>query len=400
MTQPRTGQWAPLSDLEVAAGVALDEPVSPPRASRAGVTARRALEDAVLRQLIDGRSSISFSGGRDSSLVLAVACHVARREGLPDPVALTLRHPSAESREDGWQEAVVRHLGLKDWVTVDVADSLDVIGPVARESLLVTGVQSPPNAYLHVPLFRAAPAGTLLTGAGGDEVLGSRGERLIRVLTRRNRPRSRDVAAAVHALAPMPARRLREAHRPFPWSPWLRSDAEAEVRRRLAAANAPHRLRWDSHTRAWARSRTICLGLQSLDRLAGPECVRVASPLADVAFVDAFAREMGAAGPLSRSHAMVHLADDLLPADVLRRTSKAAFGGLIWGPGFRDLVASWQPGTLPAELARLVDVERLAAEFAEDQPRYTAMMLAEAAWLGSVGRTHEGQQGVHGAIEP
>ena len=400
MTGARTQRWSPLEPLEVAAGIVLDHPVAPPRRTAVHTTARQALEDVVLRHLVHGRSSVSFSGGRDSSLVLAVACHVARREGLPDPVAITFRHPSAESQEDDWQEMVVAHLGLQDWVTLDVADSLDIGGPLARESFLVTGVQTPPNAYLHLPAFRAAPAGTLLTGAGGDEVLGSRGDRLIRVLARRTRPRPRDVAAAAYALAPRTARRYREARRPWPWAPWLTPDADAAVRRRLAAVSAAHRLRWDTEVRAWARSRTTELGLQVLARLAATEGAGVASPLSDPAFVDAFAEEVGPAGPRSRSHAMAHLAEDLLPPAVVRRTTKAAFGGLIWGPGFREFARTWQPDTLAPEIAALVDVDRVAAEFSRASPRHPAMMLAEAAWLGSVGRAHQGHDGVQGVVEP
>lgn len=400
MTGARTGRWSPLEPLEVAAGIVLDQPVAPPRRTATRTTARQALEGVVLGHLVQGRASVSFSGGRDSSLVLAVVCHVARREGLPDPVAITFRHPSAESQESDWQEMVIAHLDLQDWVTIDVADSLDIGGPVARASLLTTGVQTPPNAYLHLPAFQAAPPGTLFTGAGGDEVLGSRGDRLIRVLARRTRPRPRDAAAAAYALAPPVARRYRESRRPYPWAPWLTPDADAAVRGRLAAVSAARRLRWDTEVRTWARSRTTELGLQVLDRLATAEGVGVASPLSDPAFVDAFADEVGPAGPRSRSYAMAHLAEDLLPPAVLRRTTKAAFGGLIWGPGFQEFARTWEPGTLAPEIATLVDVDRLAAEFREASPLYTAMMLAEAAWLGSVGRSHQGHDRAQGVVEP
>src|SRR5687768_13796753 len=56
-------------------------------------TAREALEQAVLVGLMRPPCVVSFSGGRDSSAVLAIAAHVARREGLPLPIPVSLRFP-------------------------------------------------------------------------------------------------------------------------------------------------------------------------------------------------------------------------------------------------------------------------------------------------------------------
>ena len=54
---------------------------------------RAALEAVVLRALLRPPCLVSFSGGRDSSLVLAIASDVARRHGLPLPVPATNRFP-------------------------------------------------------------------------------------------------------------------------------------------------------------------------------------------------------------------------------------------------------------------------------------------------------------------
>ena len=68
-----------------------------------------ALERAVLPALLRPPCVVSFSGGRDSSLVLAAAVAVARSEGLAAPIPITVRFPaSAESDEQEWQERVVR----------------------------------------------------------------------------------------------------------------------------------------------------------------------------------------------------------------------------------------------------------------------------------------------------
>jgi asparagine synthase (glutamine-hydrolysing) len=50
---------------------------------------------------------IGFSGGRDSSLLLALAVHEARRHGLALPIAVTLEFDGEDSREREWQELVL-----------------------------------------------------------------------------------------------------------------------------------------------------------------------------------------------------------------------------------------------------------------------------------------------------
>ena len=78
---------------------------------------REALERAILPALLRPPCLVSFSGGRDSAAVLAVATALARREGLPAPIPATNVFPAADdSDETAWQELIVRHLGLSEWV--------------------------------------------------------------------------------------------------------------------------------------------------------------------------------------------------------------------------------------------------------------------------------------------
>jgi asparagine synthase (glutamine-hydrolysing) len=163
-----------LTPLEIASGLVLaprgplpELPPVPP-----GTTSRAALERAVLPALRRGPCLVSFSGGRDSSAVLAVAVAVARREGLPLPVPVTHRFPSAsETDEAAWQEQVIAQLGLEDWMRIELASELDAIGSVATAVIERHGLLWPCNTYFHEPIFEAAAGGSVLTGIGGDEAL-------------------------------------------------------------------------------------------------------------------------------------------------------------------------------------------------------------------------------------
>jgi len=345
--------------------------------------ARRALEQALLEGLVQGPTCVSFSGGRDSSLLLAVACHVARSHGFEDPVPITMRHSSKSSDEEDWQELVVRHLDLGDWIKVEVADTMDVCGPAAMAVLRQAGVLAPPNAYLHIPVFERAQ-GTVFIGAGGDEVLGTPGDREAHVLYGRARPELRDVVRVARASLPRALRTRRMVRRLPNWQPWMKPAAQAEAAWRFAADASAFRYRWDATAVHWATGRTARLLQESLDAVAVTYGVRAATPLASAGFVTAFAGEIGPAGPVSRRANMRLLSEDLLPAALIERSTKASFDALVWGPAFEKFVETWDPGTLSPEVAALVDVDALLAAWRSGSPPYLTMMLLEKAVLDSV----------------
>ena len=67
-------------------------------------TPRAALDEILVQELSQPPCLVSFSGGRDSSVLVAAALDVARRRGLPEPVSFTLRYPgAADAEESVWQ---------------------------------------------------------------------------------------------------------------------------------------------------------------------------------------------------------------------------------------------------------------------------------------------------------
>ncbi|HWC25368.1 MAG TPA: asparagine synthase-related protein, partial [Solirubrobacteraceae bacterium] len=185
-----------LSPLDVACGIVFDPRPRPAALPAPTATPQRALEDAVLAALRRPPCVVSFSGGRDSSLVLAAAARVARRERLPPPIPATNRFPDApETDETDWQEQVVAHLGLSDWERLEFTDELDAVGPYARRMLRAHGLLWPFNVHFHLPLLERARGGSLLTGLGGDQLF-----ELPQRTPRRMRPR--DLASRALAGAP------------------------------------------------------------------------------------------------------------------------------------------------------------------------------------------------------
>ena len=106
-----------------------------------------AVEAVVLRGLLRPPCLVSFSGGRDSSALLAVAVDVARREGLDRPVPITARFGVDEADEQSWQETMVTHLGVRDWLRVDITDELDLLGDIGATFLRRHGLRYPQNTH-------------------------------------------------------------------------------------------------------------------------------------------------------------------------------------------------------------------------------------------------------------
>jgi asparagine synthase (glutamine-hydrolysing) len=355
-----------------------DEHTEPlPPAGGEGV--RAALERALLAPLQQSPCVVSFSGGRDSSLILALATLVARRHGLPDPLPVTMRFPDEPlSDETHWQELVLGHLGIQA-ETVKVRDELDALGDVATESLRRLGVRWPANAYLHAPVLELARGGALLTGVGGDELLGTSASRHVWLLRGRSRPRRGDPRAVAGALRPRSAREaawLRNA----PGFPWLTPVGEERVQRVLARDETGWPHRWDRTIRHWHASRAFAAVAGMIGLYAQPYGVTVSSPLLASEVLAELMREAGPTGYPGRTAAMRRLVGDLLPERLVTRETKAGFNRAVFGPGVRAFAREWDGSGLdPA----LVDAEALRRTWLSDTPDFRSVILLHEAWLGA-----------------
>lgn len=345
-----------LTPLEIATGM----PFGAPRRGAPLPAPSVHLDAAILPALRRGPCLVSFSGGRDSSAVLAAATALARREGLPLPVPATLRAPGAAAADEArWQERVVQHLGLEDWIRVEIADELDVIGPYARRVLRAHGLLWPCNVHFHLPLFELARGGSLLTGIGGDELFAAAAAPTWR--------------RQLLGLAPRPLRRAVLARRepvPFAWlTPAARRAATAA--RAAEAAAEPRRV---GARMAWLRGlRYLELSLPALQRIA--DDVHVAHPLLYAGLWSAVAARGGFA---DRTSGMTALFGDLLPADVLSRRSKAHFDEIFFHRHSRAFARAWDGTGAPEGL---IDAEVLREHWLGPEPCAQTFTLLQALWL-------------------
>ena len=353
-----------------------------PRAEGVGVGA--ALERAVLEALRRPPCLVSFSGGRDSSAVLALALAVARRHGVPDPIPAIMRFPSASGTDEtAWQEVVLTHLGVGDAHVVELTDELDALGPAAVAFLRGGGVRWPANGYMHVPLRERARGGSLLTGAGGDELFGTRATRHILVARRRERPRPRDLRSFAAAALPRRLREWRWRRRNPPAWPWLTAAGTKVLGRALAREEMSWPHRWDESVRHWYRSRAFAGVQTALASVAREWDVAVVSPFLTPEVLAELAVAGGPTGFDSRSLAMRQLFGQLLPDNVLTRESKAEFTGALWGPAVREFAADWSGEGVDE---RLVRVEGLRREWLSERPDFRTILLLHSAWVELQGR--------------
>ncbi len=272
------------------------------------------LEAAIRPFLVRSPCVVGFSGGRDSSVLLAVAAGLAAREGLEPPIPVSLRFPYPETQESDWQELVVKHLGLSTWLRVGCRDELDLLGPIAAQGLRRHGGLYPPNIHITALLARSAAGGSVLTGAGGDDVFGGwPWYSLSDALARRRRPRLRDWRQAVHALAPSWLRREYLRRRRALLLPWLRGDLRREVAERTASDLSARPRSWNRRLDWLARSRLWRATAWSAAQLGADQGVLIGSPLIDPAYMRAVGREGGRAGWGDRTATMGALFGDLLP---------------------------------------------------------------------------------------
>ncbi|MFC8849784.1 MULTISPECIES: asparagine synthase-related protein [unclassified Micromonospora] len=342
----------------------------PPPTPDPATTPLAALEASVLPALRRPPCVLSFSGGLDSSLVLAVTARVARREGLPDPVPVTWRFRGApRAEESSWQDEVIGALGLRGtWQVLTADDDLDLVGPVAGRFLHRYGLRHPLNLHLHLPIVELAAGGSLLTGVGGDQMLAGW-----------RRPDPASVPAYLReAVGRARARLLGGQRSGTEVFPWLRPEAAQEI---LGTHRAEQRAEPDrlADRIAWhLRRRDLRMTMASFGLVAGDHDVTVGHPLLDARFVAALVGWAGRRRRPPRAELLAGIAAGELPAVVVAPRAKAHFLEVFLRAPTREFVRGWDGGGVDTDV---VDPGRLRAVWARWPVPECTSGLVQHLWL-------------------
>ncbi|MCA5892870.1 hypothetical protein LEP48_05810 [Isoptericola sp. NEAU-Y5] len=340
------------------------------------------LTDVLAPHLIEGPCFVAFSGGRDSSAVLAAAVRAARTLGAPDPVPVTLTYPGLPATDESdWQELVVRHLGLTRWLRLDATGQTEILGPSARESLSRRGLLWPATMHTKDFLLSRIGPGTLLTGEGGDEVFSANRVRPFAELASHRRPDSDLARRCARALLPRGARAAREAGAlAHVAQPWVHAEVQRDLHHRIAADNATEPLAWH-RALGWVRGRRVASVLAATHSAIGREHgVDVVAPLLDRGFLGALVARHRTLGYPSRRAAMHEVFGSVLPRSVVERTTKAYFNHAYLADATRTFAQQWDGSGVDEAL---VDPALLRAEWLAPTPSGLSSLLLQQAWLAS-----------------
>jgi asparagine synthetase B (glutamine-hydrolysing) len=343
--------------------------VAAPPLAPTDIGVKAALEQVMIEALSRPPCVVSFSGGRDSSTVLAIATDVARRHELPLPVPATMVFPGAEEAEESsWQRLVLDHLRLPEAVTLTLDGQADALGEWARGMLETHGLCWPGNAYLHTPVLETARGGTLITGIGGDEVY--------EPYHFRSRAR-----AIVWTTLPRGARSAlwRRRNGPLDYG-WLTDEGRDLITHAYADQEAGWPQRWDRGLQHWYQSRAF-VGLdEALPVLAAPYEVTVINPLLDRRVLSELLPVGGPRGFATRAEGLRAVAAGLLPDELFQRQTKAVFDAPVWGPQVRAFAQRWDGAGVDG---RFVDPDRLRDVLRSERPDFRTILLLHRSWLNA-----------------
>jgi len=339
---------------------------------------------------------VSFSGGRDSSLVLAVATMAARKAGLEDPIPVTERYPLAtKADEDEWQELVIRALGLGRWHKFRYTSENDLLGERAQSSLRRYGILWPSAIHVKPNLLGHVRGGSLLTGEGGDAVFRvqrSTALRNLRTVERTGPSRLDSWHDAWDSVKPRRTR-YRAAWREYSermaeLTPWLTVSARTRFLDLIASEKAAMPLTYRPALLALAAKRDFVLGQSNYRRVARDFDVTVVDPLLDLGFLNSLGTHYGLLSPHSRTSAMLDLFDHLLPTAILARNTKSFFQEAVLGEPTRQFAREWSGEGLNPEY---VNAQVLKREWQAGTISPMGEFLLQQAWLYEQGLGIDGK---------
>lgn len=345
-----------------------------------GEAPRAALEAVLLPALTrsEGRCYVLFSGGRDSSAILAVAVALARRVGADDPLPVTVIHPNAPgSDEADWQRLVLDHLDIGQRKVLKFDGEQAWLGDSAAHSLTQNGLLWPPAVHLHGAIYsNLEPGAAVVSGEGGDLAIEGRRVTPLVSAARELRPR-----AAFRALADLFRSSGRQAIAGLADAcRWLTPEGRRTFSEVYAHSAEP--LRWDRDLYRSVYSRLAVMASVNFRAKVSTSGLVPLNPFEEPRFIAALMRVGGRFGLGDRTAMMRALFGDLLPAALLARTSKAYFNETRWSAVEQGFAADWDGAGIDPMYN---DPALLRQEWLSETPFTLSAFHLHAAWLASHG---------------
>ncbi len=301
---------------------------------------------------------------------------------------MTYRYANApRADERRFQEIVVRHLDLDDWLVVDLDDDGDLLGAPATSALRTVGPMFPPGSLAHVGALRRLDDGLLLSGEGGDEIFRARRISTIAILARLARHAETPTRARLqNSFEMLGPRRLREvamlARLEREYAPdWLAPDVRRELLGRLAGLDAAEPLGGSAYLRYAAALPWVQVGHHNVRALHARFGLQWETPLFDPGFLGALARTHWHHFRGRTEILRLHFAD-LLPVEIIERRTKGLYNEAYLGRRTREFAEGWDGSGLPDD----IDARWLKHHWctADDIHAGTAPLLHQA-WLATEG---------------
>lgn len=342
-------------------------------------TPMEALEASILIALQRPPCVVTFSGGMDSTFVLAVALRVARRHGLPLPIPVSWRFPRVpRADESAVQDGLLSELGVDERLIWPITDEFDLIGPIATRLLARHGPVFPANLHLHLPIMELCRGGSVLTGWGGDQVLGA--------WSRQRWPHPRAVLrSGWSALPPAVRGRVRRANSAQAADfPWLTPEAANRFAGLVRSAPSNGWGRPDRRLAAYRRSPGDDVCSHNLAAIGTTLDVLMVSPLYEPAFLTALTAMLPRHEVLSRGDVITAISGGQMPDALSRERPKAWFGGVLRGGHSADFIRNWDGTGIDSPDLDITALQRLWSE--GEVPQGTEF-LVQQAWTSQLRST-------------
>jgi asparagine synthetase B (glutamine-hydrolysing) len=327
--------------------------------------------------------AVEFSGGVDSTLVFAAAVRAARESDGPLPLPVTvLCRGIPEADETEWQDAVLRGLGISDRLVLTVDAELDLIEPRAMGLLERYGQVWPATTFPLSLVHEHVRGLRLLTGHGGDEVLGPRRltpALIVAAKIRHGKVPNRSDLGRVRSDFTLTRTRAKRRLGEQVGLTWIREPWRERVLAHLAARSWREPWNPRSAIRHLCDLTAVRRFEDSITWVASLNDVELQSPLQHPAFLESVSRNVRLRELRGRESVARALFGDLIPPLVLGRRSKAQFNRAFFNDCSREFSRQADMKHLGVDI---VDPAELRRVWSSEAPPPMSAMLLQALRMG------------------